>query len=201
MFRETWIDGGGANSMVSPSAALTARMTHFAVGGRRSHPRVSISALHCAVTKGQRSSTFLINVAMLLSNPVSPEWSCWTLVIDVDRGVRWLSGQRQNLSHVCFSARCKRGTTTARGAFTSTYWNNLRMLLQLAAILSVLLHAVASFSVALSLVYLMLSSLSVPLVLSLFDSSATDYNPRSEIFTENFLRSPPVVVSPSRTTR
>ena len=46
---------------------------HWDVGGRRSQPRVSLSALSCDAITGRRDSAFYIRVATSLRTLLSPE--------------------------------------------------------------------------------------------------------------------------------
>ena len=63
-------EGGG---MESPSAALASRITQWPVGGRRSQPRVFLSASCCAATAGRRDYAFYRHVMNSLKTPVSLE--------------------------------------------------------------------------------------------------------------------------------
>ena len=65
--------GGGVYGMASPSAALTASITCYAIGGSRSHPRVYLDVSCCDVTTGQRDFAFCKCVATSLRTPVIPE--------------------------------------------------------------------------------------------------------------------------------
>ena len=69
-----------------------------------------------------------------------------------------------------------RVTSTTHGDFNVNTWRNTRMPLQLAAILSVVSHAVAALSVMFLLASLVSSS-SDPIVLSSYDSFVSDFNP------------------------
>ena len=71
--RKRWMDRGGADGMVSPSAALASRITQWPVGGRRSQPRVFLSASCCAATAGRRDYAFYRHVMNSLKTPVSLE--------------------------------------------------------------------------------------------------------------------------------
>ena len=67
------MDGGIDNVMVILSVALVTRMNCLDVGVRQSHPLVSLYALCCSVTTGQKDSAFLIHIATSLKTSVSPE--------------------------------------------------------------------------------------------------------------------------------
>ena len=58
--------------MLTPSDSLASRMSHWAVGWRRSHTCVSLSASRCVVTTGSRSSFFGSRVTTLLRNILRP---------------------------------------------------------------------------------------------------------------------------------
>ena len=66
------MDVGGDDGMTMPYDALAARMTRWAVGGRQSHPLISLSASHCAVMTGRKDSAFWSRVATSLRTPMSP---------------------------------------------------------------------------------------------------------------------------------
>ena len=68
--------GGGEVGMEDPVVALSARMTRWAVGGRRSHPFVSFSVSCWAATTGRSASAVCNRVAMSVRTPVRPRWSC-----------------------------------------------------------------------------------------------------------------------------
>ena len=72
-FRKRLIDGGVADGMVGPPAALAARMMSCSFGGRWSHICASLSALHYTMMTGQRDFTFLSRVATSLRTSVIPE--------------------------------------------------------------------------------------------------------------------------------
>ena len=61
--------------MVMTSDALSARMTCWAVRGRRPHSLVSLSTLCCAATMGRRVSEFWSRISTFLRTPVIPGWS------------------------------------------------------------------------------------------------------------------------------
>ena len=95
--------------------------------------------------------------------------------------------------------RSERGMTDNHGSFTVTVLRNTRMSLQLSEILFIALCAVADFSADLYLVSFFSSSLSVPIVPSLFYSLAADSKPHSNIFAANDSSIYAASVSPSRT--
>ena len=70
--------GGGKVGIEVPVVALAARMTWWAVGGRRSNPFVSFSALCWAATLGRSTSAVCNRVIMSVRTPVRPMWSCGT---------------------------------------------------------------------------------------------------------------------------
>ena len=75
------MDSGGVDSIVRPSAALTARMNCCSIGERRDRNHISLSALHTATMTGLRDSAFSSRIATSLRTPVSPEGSCLAVVI------------------------------------------------------------------------------------------------------------------------
>ena len=83
------MDGGSADGMVRPLAALATRMTCCAIGERQYHPHVYLSTLRCTATTGQRDSEFWSCFATLLRNPVINGWSCGVGARGVERGARW----------------------------------------------------------------------------------------------------------------
>ena len=68
--------GGGEVRMEVPVVAIAARMTFWAVGGRRSHSFVSLSASHWVATTGRSALAVCSQVARLVRTPVRPRWSC-----------------------------------------------------------------------------------------------------------------------------
>ena len=70
--RNRWMVGGKDFGMDVLVVALAARMTRWAVGGRRSHPLVSLSILLWAVTMGQRASAVYSSVATSVRTSVRP---------------------------------------------------------------------------------------------------------------------------------
>ena len=65
--------------------ALVARMTRWSVGGRRSHPLVSFSALRCEAITGRIASEFFNLVATSRKTPVRPVWYCGAVLADARR--------------------------------------------------------------------------------------------------------------------
>ena len=74
--------------MVSLKFTLATRMTRCAVGGIRSHSRISLSTSLCAATTGQRDYVFRIRIAVLIKTLVIPELSCGATDRGVKKGVR-----------------------------------------------------------------------------------------------------------------
>ena len=68
--------GVGEVRMEVTVIALAARMTRWAVGGRQSHPFVSLSALRWAAILGRSASAVCNRVATSVRMPVKPRWSC-----------------------------------------------------------------------------------------------------------------------------
>ena len=68
--------GGDEVGMEVPVVALAARMTRWAVGGRRSHPFVSFSYLRWAEATVRSVYVVCNLVATLVRTPVRPRWSC-----------------------------------------------------------------------------------------------------------------------------
>ena len=71
-FRKCSRVGGGEDGMEVLLVALATRMTSWAVGGRRSHPSVYFSPLHCTAITGSIASAFCNLVAPFLNTPVKP---------------------------------------------------------------------------------------------------------------------------------
>ena len=71
-----WIVRGDQVRMEVLVVALAARMTIWAIGGRRSHPLVRFFATQCVATMGQSGSAVCNLVATLDRMPVRPMWSC-----------------------------------------------------------------------------------------------------------------------------
>ena len=83
--------------------ALAARMTHWAVGERRSHSLVSFYAsLWAAAAAGRITSAVCNLVATSVKTPVRPGWSCGTGLGGV--GVL-MSDHRQNQLRARFSCQ------------------------------------------------------------------------------------------------
>ena len=97
--------------------ALSARMTHWAIGGRRSHPFVSFSASRCAATTEQSTYSFFNLIATLIKTPVISVWS-FGVVLD-DTG-RLISDHRRNQTRARFSVRRDNRAAMTRGIFTAT---------------------------------------------------------------------------------
>ena len=68
--------GGVEVGMEVPVVELAARMARLAVGGRRSHPFVSFSALRRVETTGRSASAVCNRVATSVRTPVIPRWYC-----------------------------------------------------------------------------------------------------------------------------
>ena len=109
--------GGGEVGMEVPVMALAARMTRWAVGGRRSHPFVSFSASHWAATMGRSALTVCIRVATSVRTPVRPRWSCGDGVGGL---VRFTSVHRWNQKRVRLSAQRESGAARTQGYLTAT---------------------------------------------------------------------------------
>ena len=180
--------------------ALAARMTCWAVGGRRSHPFVSFSTLHWAATTGRSASSICSRVTTLVSMRVRPRWSCGA---GVDSFGRFASVRRWNQTCARLSARREGGATRTRGDFMATACKNAKTLLQLSAIvanvLATTVSAEACFAIPVvlastaSIVTTILSSLAS---LALLEESASDAHSvmeRAKIF-----RSLPASDSPWR---
>ena len=86
------VDGGEVEIEV-PLVALAASMTCCSVGGIRSHPFVSFSALYCAAAMGWSDSAFYSLVATSLKTPMRLVWYC-VAVFDVLG--RLFPGHRRN---------------------------------------------------------------------------------------------------------
>ena len=63
--RKRWMVGGSDFGMGVPVLALATRMTRWVVGGRRSHPLVSLSVSCWAEKTGRRASAVCSRVANL----------------------------------------------------------------------------------------------------------------------------------------
>ena len=66
--------GGGEVGMEVPVVALAARMTFWAVGGRRSHPFVYFSVTRWLELMERSASVVCNRVATSVRTPVRPRW-------------------------------------------------------------------------------------------------------------------------------
>ena len=113
--------------MEVPLVALAARITRWAVGGRRSHTLVYFYALRWAAMTGWSASTVRKLVATSVRTPVRPMWSCGS---GLGRARRLLSVQRWNQTRVRLSTQREIGSAVTRGYFTETAWIKAKPLLQ-----------------------------------------------------------------------
>ena len=81
---------------------LAARMTRWAVGGKRSHPFVTLSISRWAATTGQEASAVCSQVATLVRTSVRPRWSCGA---GVGGFGRFTSVHRWNQTRALFRAK------------------------------------------------------------------------------------------------
>ena len=110
------VDGGEAVIEV-PLVALAARMTRWAVGGRRFHPFVYFSASHCVARTGWSASAFFSLVVKSLKTHVRPVWFCGAVL---DGSGRFFPNHRQNQTRALFSTCRYIGVAMTRDDFTYT---------------------------------------------------------------------------------
>ena len=115
--------GGGKSVIKVLLVALAARMTCWAVGGRRSHPLVSFPALPCTATAGWSASLVYNLVAKSLKILMIPVWFCGEVLVGVGRLV---SDHRRNQMRSCLSARRDSGAKTTRGDLTAADWRKAK---------------------------------------------------------------------------
>ena len=94
--------------------ALATRMTRWEVGGRRSHPLVSLSILRWAARMGQRVSAVCIRVKTSVRTSVRPMWSCGS---GVGGFGRCTSIHLWNHTRARLSAQRESGAAITRGEF------------------------------------------------------------------------------------
>ena len=112
---------------------LAARMTRWAVGGRRSHPFVSFSISRWAATTGRSASAVCIRVATPVKTSVRPRWSCGA---GVGGFGRFTSVHRWNQTRARLSAQRESGAARTRGDLTATACRNAKTSLQSYAMLA-----------------------------------------------------------------
>ena len=100
-----------------PFVALSARMTHWTVGGRRSHTFVSFSASRYGATEGWSASLFFNLVVTSLKTPVRPVWSCGVVL---DKVGRLISDHRRNQTRTRLYVQRDNGEAMTSGNFTAT---------------------------------------------------------------------------------
>ena len=122
--------GGGKVEMEVLVVALSDRMKRWAIGGRRSHPFVSVSASRWEATTGRSASAVCNRVVMLVRMPMRPRWSCGAGL----GGMGILtSAQCCNQTHARLSAQRVSGAAIIRGYLTETAWRNSKILSQSSA--------------------------------------------------------------------
>ena len=114
--------------MEVPVVALAARMTRWSVGGRRSHPFVSLSISLWAVTTGRSASSVCIRVATSVRTSVRPRWYCGA---GVGSFVRFTYVHHWNQTRARLSAQRESGAARTRGYLTATAWREAKTSLQL----------------------------------------------------------------------
>ena len=162
--------------MEVPLVSLAARMTRWAVGGRRYHPFVSFYTLRWAATMRRSASAVCNLVAMLVKTPVRPMWSC----ADGLGGIgRLVSVQRQNQTRAHLPAQRESGAAVTHGDSTETAWMNSKTLLKLSVVLANV-SVLACFVLPIFIVFL--SSASTPPALSSSSSLSSFSPPESSPF-------------------
>ena len=109
--------------MEVPLVALAARMTCWAVGGRRSHPLVSFFASRWAETAGRNASKVCYLVATSFKTLVRPVWSCGTGLGGVGRLV---SAHKHNHMRMRLSVWRESGAVVTGGDLTATAWRKAK---------------------------------------------------------------------------
>ena len=122
--------GGGEVGMEVPVVALAARMTRWAVDGRRSHPFVSLSISRWAATAGRSASAVCSRVATSVRTSVRPRWSCGA---GVGGFCRFTSVHSCNQTRACLSTRRESGAARTRGYLTVAAWRKAKTSLQSSA--------------------------------------------------------------------
>ena len=185
--------------MKVPVVALSARMTRWAIGGRRYHHLVWFSASLWAATTGRSASAVCNRVATLVRMPVRPMWSCGAGLGGVGR---LTSVQRRNQTRVRLSVWRESGSAMISGDLNATSWRKAKTSSQLSAMVvkvsAVAWFALPGFTVFLSSNYMVttLSSLlSSSALLAFSPSFAHSVMDQAKIF-----RSSPAFDSPWRIT-
>ena len=183
--------------MEVPVVVLTARMTCSAVGGRRSHPLVSFSALRWAATTEMSASEVCNWVAMSFSTPMRPMWSCGAGLGGVGR---LTSVQRQNQTRARLSAQRKSGSAMTHGDLTATAWRKATTSSQF-SMMVVNVLAVACFASPGFVVFSSYASMVTSLSSSFFSSTLLTFSPsfaHSVIEQAEIFRRSPASDSPQR---
>ena len=144
--------GGSEVGMEVLVVALAARMTLWAVSGRRSHPFVSFSASRWAVTTRRGASVVCSRV-----------WSCGA---GVGSFGRFTSVHHWNQPRARFSARRESGAERARGDFTATACRNSNTSSQSSAMVVNILVAAVSTEACFALHGFLASAASIVTTLS-----------------------------------
>ena len=108
--------GGDKVAMEVPMVALAARMTSWAVGGRRPHLLVSLSISRWAATTGRRASDMCSRVATSVRTSVRPMWSCGA---GVGGFGRCMSVQHRNQTRAHLSTQRESGSAITRGIYVN----------------------------------------------------------------------------------
>ena len=123
--------GGGEVGMEVPVVALAARMTRWAVGGRRSHPFVSFFVSCWAATTVRSYLSVCSRVATSVRTPVRPRWSCGDGVGGLGM---FTSVHSWNQTRVRLSAQRQSGAGMNHGDLIATAWRNSKTSSQLSVI-------------------------------------------------------------------
>ena len=178
--------GGGEVGTEVPEVVSAARMTRWAVGGRRSYSLVSFSALLWAAATGRSASAVCNQVTTSVRKPVRPMWSCGA---GLGRMGRLAYDQRQKQTRTRLYARRESGSMMTCGDLTATGWRKAKTLSRLfAMVVSVLavacfaLPGFVVFSSSASMVTTLSSSLSLSALLVFSFSFANSVMERAKIF-------------------
>ena len=176
-------------------------MTRWAVGGRRSQPFVSFSALRWAVMTGRSASAVCNRVATSVRTPVRPRWSCG---VGLGGLGRLTSVQRWNQMRARLSARRESGAAMTQGDLTATACRKAKTSSQSSAMVANVSAAAVSAEACFALpgfTFASSSSIVTTLLLSLTSSASlveSASNAHSVMERAKILRSLPASDSPWR---
>ena len=167
-FRKHWRVDGGEVRIEVLLVALAARMTRWAVGGRRSHTFVFFFTLCCARTTWWSASKFSNIVAMTLKTAARPMWSCGAVL---DGTGRLISDHRGNQTHEHLYVQIDNGAAMTHGDFTPMAWRKANKLFQSYTMVANVSEVSLLFF---SVFFFISSSASSPSLLLLLSSSQTN---------------------------